>query len=207
MQGRVFRTEKEGIRLFHMNRWRNIMAPSRNRGRRRKTIPRQSSPSNRESIKEVRQEIRESHDHLVVCWHVGKIDWDGPWGMRACRNIDFRRLVDETISNWETMTWAELYRASGGRRRGTTIIRSSFRNFPRPQRKDSKTSKKTTLKPSFPCGSIPGKGCMESGPVKCCRCFGTIRGTTTATRRSARPEDEETSPGKFWVRHVTAAAK
>lgn len=95
------------------------MAPSRNRGKRRKTIPRQSSPSSRESVKEVRQEISESHDHLVICWHVGKIDWDGPWGMRACRNIDFRRLVDETISNWETMTWAELYQASGGRRRGT----------------------------------------------------------------------------------------
>ncbi|MCY3825616.1 MAG: hypothetical protein OXG62_17295 [Nitrospinae bacterium] len=54
----------------------------------------------------------------MVCWHLGKIDWDGPWGMRACRNLDFRRLVDDTISSWETMTWAELYQASGGRRRG-----------------------------------------------------------------------------------------
>ncbi len=94
------------------------MAPSRNRGRRRKAIPRQSSPSIRESVKQVRQEKSESHDHLVVCWHLGRIDWDGPWGMRACRNLDFRRLIDETISNWETMTWAELYRASGGRRQG-----------------------------------------------------------------------------------------
>ncbi len=95
------------------------MAPSRYRGKRRKAIPPQSSPSSRESVKEVRQELSESHDHLVICWHVGKIDWDGPWGMKACRNIDFRRLVDETISNWQTMTWAELYRTSGGRRRGT----------------------------------------------------------------------------------------
>ena len=94
------------------------MVPSRNRGRRRKAIPRQSSLSISESVKEVRQEKSESHDHLVICWHLGKIDWDGPWGMRACGNLDFRRLIDETISNWETMTWAELYQASGGRRRG-----------------------------------------------------------------------------------------
>jgi len=94
------------------------MVPSRNRGRRRKAIPRQSSPSIRESVKEVRQGKSESHDHLVVCWCLGKIDWDGLWGIRACGNLDFRRLIDETISNWETMTWAELYQASGGRRRG-----------------------------------------------------------------------------------------
>ncbi len=57
-------------------------------------------------------------DQLTICWHLGKFDWDGPWGEMACKSLDFRHLLEETISQWERMTWAEIYSASGGRAKG-----------------------------------------------------------------------------------------
>ena len=69
--------------------------------------------------KAVRQDFPiQSADHLTVCWHLGKFDWDGPWGNKACGKLNFRQLLDHTISNWETMTWAELFRAGGGKAQG-----------------------------------------------------------------------------------------
>ena len=69
--------------------------------------------------KEVRSDASvEPSDHLTICWHLGKFDWDGPWGDQACTNLDFRHLLNETVSKWETMTWAALYGAGGGRSNG-----------------------------------------------------------------------------------------
>ena len=118
------------------------MARSRNSQAKSKNIPTTSSDSNLKSPKQVRQDKeRQPYDHLPICWHLGKIDWDSPWGIGACENLDFRQLIDETISNWETMTWAELYQASGGRRQGNNnhpILVSKLSSVAKKRLKDIK---------------------------------------------------------------------
>ena len=60
-------------------------------------------------------------DDLTLCWQIGRFDWDGPWGVRAFKDNKPNEIITflkNTFVNWESMTWAELYKASGGRSKG-----------------------------------------------------------------------------------------
>jgi len=61
-----------------------------------------------------------SSDNETMAWKFSIMDWDGPWGLDACRKVklDFRDFIINRLANFESMTWAELYRASGGRKQG-----------------------------------------------------------------------------------------
>ena len=70
----------------------------------KKKIPSEASP--------------EIFDNTTICWQLGKIDWDGPWGNSSTNDLNFKEFIKGWISNFETMTWAEIFKASGGRSRG-----------------------------------------------------------------------------------------
>ena len=95
----------------------NIMA--RSKRKKVKTDRNLKNKVNKQNRKEVRPpSSQQATDHQTICWHLGKFDWEGPWGEAACEDLDFRQLLDATISNWESMTWAEIFTASGGRAKG-----------------------------------------------------------------------------------------
>jgi hypothetical protein len=50
-------------------------------------------------------------------WIVSTFDVDGPWGLAALQDADWRALLGH-LKSFETMTWAEILRASGGRKEG-----------------------------------------------------------------------------------------
>lgn len=54
----------------------------------------------------------------TICWHLGKFDWDGPWGLGACGDLDLRKLIEGTIAHFEDTTWANILSASGGKTKG-----------------------------------------------------------------------------------------
>ena len=53
-------------------------------------------------------------------WRFRDFDWDGPWGYASCeaRVGNLRKHIEQHLASFETMTWAEILRASGGRRNG-----------------------------------------------------------------------------------------
>lgn len=51
-------------------------------------------------------------------WRFGSFDWDGPWGLSACASKNWRSHIEQHLASFETMTWAEIERASGGKRAG-----------------------------------------------------------------------------------------
>jgi len=84
-----------------------------------KTEPRLETSIREKSGRKVCQSVETvASDHLTICWKLGKFDWDGPWGKKACENVDLKKLLDETISHIESMTWAEIYQGSGSKKKG-----------------------------------------------------------------------------------------
>lgn len=51
-------------------------------------------------------------------WRFSHFDWDGPWGIMACLSKDLRKHVEQHLASFETMTWAEIERAAGGKGEG-----------------------------------------------------------------------------------------
>lgn len=53
-------------------------------------------------------------------WKFRDFDWDGPWGYATCASHveKLRTHIADHLANFETMTWAEILAASGGRRAG-----------------------------------------------------------------------------------------
>jgi hypothetical protein len=54
-------------------------------------------------------------------WRFSDFDWDGPWGHTTCvaRGQDgLRKHIEEHLANFESMTWEEILRATGGRGEG-----------------------------------------------------------------------------------------
>lgn len=51
-------------------------------------------------------------------WRFQSFDWDGPWGVAACGDCHWRKHIEQHLANIETMTWAEIMRAAGGRGHG-----------------------------------------------------------------------------------------
>ncbi len=64
-------------------------------------------------------QYRISYDSEKVVWKLEILDPDGPWGWRsAAVDRDWWVEIFPKLKHFETMTWAEILRASGGRRIG-----------------------------------------------------------------------------------------
>lgn len=85
------------------------MAKNKKQPRVNVTLPQGSS---------VRREFDPSgSDNQTVVWGISTFDLDGPWGLGALKEVDWNAVLGH-MRSFETMTWAEILRASGGRREG-----------------------------------------------------------------------------------------
>ena len=48
-------------------------------------------------------------------WRFSAFDWDGKWGLSACASKQWRKHIEGHLASFETMTWAEIERAAGGK--------------------------------------------------------------------------------------------
>jgi len=74
----------------------------------------------------------ESYLKQSPVWRFGDFDWDGPWGVQTCAEqvANIRGYIQQHLASFETMTWAEILRAAGGRAHGTNsheIDRGKFK--------------------------------------------------------------------------------
>jgi hypothetical protein len=62
----------------------------------------------------------ESYLKQTPVWRFSDFDWDSDWGFTSCveRIANIRSHIEEHLASFETMTWAEILRASGGRNNG-----------------------------------------------------------------------------------------
>lgn len=58
------------------------------------------------------------HDRETIVWAFGIVDLDGPWGWRTTAARVWWREILPKLRDFESMTWAEIMRAAGGRTRG-----------------------------------------------------------------------------------------
>jgi hypothetical protein len=68
---------------------------------------------------------------LTPVWRFSDFDWEGPFGLAACAECSDKLMnhIQAHLSSFETMTWAEIMRASGGRAHGNNshpIARDKF---------------------------------------------------------------------------------
>lgn len=52
------------------------------------------------------------------CWQLASIDFDGPFGWRGATAQDIEHEICVKLRSFESMTWAEILRASGGKGEG-----------------------------------------------------------------------------------------
>ena len=85
---------------------------------------RSRTPSVRETPPDRKQpRVDPSHDpsHLdreTIVWRFSLVDEDGPWGWRTVAARLWWGEILPRLKNFETMTWEEILKASGGRSRG-----------------------------------------------------------------------------------------
>lgn len=60
----------------------------------------------------------DSYLEMSPVWRFGAFDWDGPWGVAACAGRPWRKHLEQHLASFETMTWDEILRASGGKGQG-----------------------------------------------------------------------------------------
>ncbi len=71
-------------------------------------------------VKDVRQKMdASSYEWESPVWQVGAIDSDGEWGWQRIGRIRWESEILPKLRNFETMTWSEIERQSGGKTRGT----------------------------------------------------------------------------------------
>ena len=58
-------------------------------------------------------------EYETVAWRFGIADLDGRWGWRTAAGRDWWEEILPKLQAFEKMTWQEIMRASGGRRRGS----------------------------------------------------------------------------------------
>lgn len=53
-------------------------------------------------------------------WRFSDFDWDGPWGEPTCtaRIGHIRGHIEQHLASFETMAWADILKASGGKAQG-----------------------------------------------------------------------------------------
>lgn len=78
--------------------------------------------------------IPDSYKTKKPVWRFSSFDWDGPWGIDCCRELNWRAHIEEHLASFETMTWAEIERAAGGRTHGTNSHPLSKLSFSRSAR-------------------------------------------------------------------------
>ncbi len=80
------------------------------------------------------KQIRQAHDaskfdsHNLV-WRFGALDIDGPWGWKNVAGKYWWPDIFPKLKNFETMTWGEIFQASGGRREGNNHHPVDVRNL------------------------------------------------------------------------------
>ena len=58
------------------------------------------------------------HDRETIVWAFSILDQEGPWGWRTAAAQAWWREILPKLQDFESMTWAEIMRAAGGRARG-----------------------------------------------------------------------------------------
>lgn len=61
----------------------------------------------------------ESYKKQTPVWRFSMFDWDGPWGISALAKKDLRKHFEKHLANLESMTWASIESATGGKSHGT----------------------------------------------------------------------------------------
>jgi hypothetical protein len=74
----------------------------------------------------------DSYLKQMPVWRFSDFDWESPWGHNCCVShiANLRNHIEKHLSSFESMTWSEILRASGGRRNGTNshpIARDEFK--------------------------------------------------------------------------------
>jgi hypothetical protein len=59
----------------------------------------------------------DSYLHQTPVWRFSDFDWEGPWGLSTCVNriAHIQSHIQKHLASFETMTWDEILRASGGK--------------------------------------------------------------------------------------------
>ncbi len=75
----------------------------------------------------------DSYLNETPVWRFSDFDWDGDWGYDSCaiRIASIRGHIEQHLASFETMTWGEILKASGGRRSGNNshdIARDKFKS-------------------------------------------------------------------------------
>jgi hypothetical protein len=60
----------------------------------------------------------DSYLQMKPVWRFSSFDWDGPWGLIACEKAKWRMHVEQHLASFESMTWDEILKASGGKKKG-----------------------------------------------------------------------------------------
>ncbi|MBH1943152.1 hypothetical protein I5L01_02795 [Erythrobacter sp. YJ-T3-07] len=65
-------------------------------------------------------------------WRFSDFDWESSWGYESCLDsaAKLRGHIEQHLSSFETMTWGEILKATGGRRQGNNshaISRDKFK--------------------------------------------------------------------------------
>jgi hypothetical protein len=85
----------------------------RNRSPEQKSAKRKHDP---EQEKKARGTDRsQSSDGMNLCWHLGMIEWDGPFGWDGLGREKLKDIVKKA-KHFESMTWAEIKAGTHGER-------------------------------------------------------------------------------------------
>lgn len=82
--------------------------------KKKKFLPTPYTLSSKTRIKESYRNYKEKR----ISWAISTFDYDGPWGIEAVKKENWIKHLTVHISSFETMTWDELLKASGGRAEG-----------------------------------------------------------------------------------------
>lgn len=74
----------------------------------------------------------ESYLKQTPVWRFSDFDWESAWGYDSCAHVvtKLREHIEQHLASFETMTWDEILKASGGRRQGNNsheIERDKFK--------------------------------------------------------------------------------
>ena len=102
--------------LFPRSRWASTTEVYSLVGRKRKKASAKIQPQAHPSVR--RNQDPGGSDSERIAWALGILDKDGPWGTDLISQKAWWNQVFPFLRDLETMTWSELRRAAGGRKRG-----------------------------------------------------------------------------------------
>lgn len=101
---------------------------SKKRGK--KKVGQSEHPSEGKAVGQAESPERTNHQFLA--WRISRFDWDGPWGVKALDDDSLHHLIRGACHHFESMTWAELLRASGGKTKGNNHHYVPVKNLSKP---------------------------------------------------------------------------